>query len=69
MAARPAIAIDRDLCIGTGNCTFYADKTFDLDEDDKSVLIDALGDDEATQRMAVDNCPTGALSFITDRKE
>jgi ferredoxin len=64
-----AITIDRAACIGTGNCTFYAPRTFDLDEDDKSILIDPLGDDEAARRMAVENCPASALSFTPDPPE
>lgn len=63
MTERRDIIIDRDRCIGTGNCVFYAEQTFDLDEENKAFLIDALGDDEGRQRMAVENCPTGALSF------
>lgn len=57
------IVIDRDACIGSGNCLFYAGGTFDLDDENRSTLIDPTGDDPQGQQAAVENCPAGALSF------
>ncbi len=53
MADENRIVIDRSLCIGTGNCVFYAEKTFDLDDENTAIIIDPLGDDGAARRMAV----------------
>ena len=44
---RRRIVVDRDRCIGSGNCSFYAPGTFDLDDELKSVVIDPAGDDPA----------------------
>lgn len=66
LAQRRRVAIDRDVCIGSGNCVFYAGATFDLDSENLAIVIDPLGDDEGAQRMAVENCPTGALSFVEE---
>ena len=54
------ITIDRERCMGSGNCAFHAPATFDLDDDMKAIVIDADGD-PATRCGAVDGCPTLAL--------
>jgi ferredoxin len=61
---RRSIAIDRTACIGSGNCLFYAGATFDLDAENRAMVIDPHGDDPDAQRMAVENCPSGALAFV-----
>jgi ferredoxin len=40
------IRIDRDRCMGSGNCLFWAPRTFDLDDDGRSVVVDAAATDE-----------------------
>jgi ferredoxin len=57
------IVIDRSRCIGTGNCAFYAERTFDLDDENRAVVIDPDGDPAEKQKLAVAQCPTEALSF------
>jgi ferredoxin len=56
------IAIDRDRCIGSGNCLFWAPGTFDLGDDGIAMVIDAEGDAEDRIRVAADGCPTRAIS-------
>jgi ferredoxin len=56
------IAIDRDRCVGSGNCLFWAPGTFDLGDDGIAVVIDAGGDDEDRIRVAAEGCPTRAIS-------
>ena len=58
-----SINVDREKCMGSGNCAFHAPSTFDLDDDMKAIVIDAAGDPEDKIRLAVDGCPTLALSF------
>ena len=55
------ITIDRERCMGSGNCAFWAPATFDLDDDMKAVLLDPDGDDADKVRNAVEACPTHAL--------
>ncbi|MGD0311430.1 MAG: ferredoxin [Acidimicrobiales bacterium] len=57
------IAIDRDRCIGSGNCLFWAPDTFDLGDDGIAVVIDQDGDAEDRIRVAADGCPTRAISI------
>jgi ferredoxin len=33
------ILIDRDACMGSGSCAFFAPATFDVDDDMKAVLL------------------------------
>ena len=60
---RGRIVIDRERCIGSGNCSFYAPNTFDLDDELKSVVIDPTGDDPGDVRAAVEGCPVNAISI------
>jgi ferredoxin len=55
------IVVDRERCIGSGNCSFFAPNTFDLDDELKSVVIDPEGDDEGDIWAAVEGCPTNAI--------
>jgi ferredoxin len=57
------IKIDWDLCMGSGNCMFWAPDTFDLSEDGHAVVIDAAATDEERLRITAQGCPTGAISL------
>jgi len=58
-----SIKIDRELCMGSGNCAFHAPNTFDLDDEMKVIVVDPAGDPDDKIRLAVDGCPTLALSI------
>jgi ferredoxin len=69
MSAAPrtwVVQVDRDVCLGTGVCCFYAPATFDLDEEGRSFVVDQDGDPDEAVRNAVEACPTRAL-LITER--
>jgi ferredoxin len=57
------IQVDRNLCMGSGQCLMYAPGTFDLDEDSISTVVDPQGDSAADIQVAVDSCPTHAISL------
>ena len=57
------ITADRDRCIGSGMCSFYAPATFSQDEQAKVVVRDPQGDDAEVVRTAVEACPTRALTI------
>ncbi len=61
------IRIDRDRCMGSGNCGWWAPATFDLDDDGVAIVIDPDGDDDSRLRNAARGCPTRAIqvSFET----
>ncbi len=56
------IEIDRDACVGSGNCVFWAPATFDLGDDGVSVVIDPTGDTVDRIRVAAEGCPARAIS-------
>jgi ferredoxin len=61
--------VDRDRCIGAGNCVMNAPELFDQDDDGIVVLLeparggDVAGTDADTDAAAwaVASCPSGAL--------
>ncbi len=57
------VQIDREQCMGSGNCAFHAPNTFDLDDEMKVVIVDPDGDPDDKIRLAVEACPTLALSI------
>ena len=56
------IEIDRERCVGSGNCLFWAPATFDLDDEGTSTVIDPSGDPAETVRVAAEGCPTRAIT-------
>ncbi len=60
------IAVDRDVCIGSGSCVLYTPATFTQDAEAKAVVMDPQGDDLDTVRIAIDACPTRALALIEE---
>jgi ferredoxin len=59
---RSRIRLHRDLCLGSGSCTFQAPATFDIGDDTKVLLLDGDDSDEAI-RAAVESCPTHAITI------
>jgi ferredoxin len=55
------IEVDRDKCMGSGNCAFHAPSTFDVDDELKVIVLDPNGDSDDKLRNAVEGCPTSAL--------
>ena len=49
--------------MGTGICIVYAPGTFGHDDETKAVVIDRAGDAIESIRLAVEACPTGALTL------
>jgi ferredoxin len=60
------IEIDREKCMGSGNCSFWAPATFDLDDDGVATVIDADGDSDDKVVLAAQGCPTQAISVWRD---
>jgi ferredoxin len=60
------IRVDRDLCMGSGQCVWYAPNTFDQDDETIAVVADPVGDPAEKIQTAVDFCPTRALSLVPD---
>jgi ferredoxin len=64
--ARREIRVDRNLCMGSGQCCWYAPNTFDQDDETIAIVIDQHGDPAGVIKTAADSCPTGAISIAED---
>jgi ferredoxin len=60
------IEINRDVCMGSGNCSFWAPGVFDLDDDGIAIVIDPHGADDEKIILAGQGCPTQAISITRD---
>lgn len=61
-----AIEINRDVCMGSGNCSFWAPGVFDLDDDGVAIVTDPAGESEDKIILAAQGCPTQAISVSRD---
>ncbi|MBM3209661.1 ferredoxin [Candidatus Shapirobacteria bacterium] len=55
--------VNQDICIGCGTCTFLAPKTFRLNGEGKSEVVNPPGDTEEKIQEAIDSCPVQAISW------
>ena len=60
------IRIDREKCMGSGNCSFWAPATFDLDDQGVAVVVDPEGDSDEKAVLAAQGCPTQAIEVFKD---
>jgi ferredoxin len=60
------IEINRELCMGSGNCSFWAPEVFDLDDDGIAVVLDPTAAPEDKIILAGQGCPTQAISITKD---
>ena len=58
---RIRIEVDRDLCIGSGDCVATAPAVFELDDDGKAVVLDPDGAPVDDVVEAAMNCPVTAI--------
>jgi ferredoxin len=60
------VKVDRELCVGIGNCVAVAPEVFKLDEENKAVVVDPAGAAEKTIRLAAGSCPVSAIILEDD---
>jgi ferredoxin len=60
------IRINRNLCMGAGECVHSAPAAFALDEECKAVLRDPSAEDEAALDAAMRGCPNFAIRIFRD---
>jgi ferredoxin len=56
------VEIDRDLCMGSGNCVYEAPGVFALDDDSVASVVDATASSEDNIVSAANRCPTHAIT-------
>ncbi len=61
---RIEITVDRALCIGSGDCVDTAPDVFELDGEDKAVVIDPDGAPLDDVLAAAANCPVSAIFVV-----
>lgn len=61
---RISIEVDRALCIGSGDCVDSAPDVFQLDDEDKAVVVDPDGAAVDNVIEAAGNCPVSAIFVI-----
>lgn len=63
------IVVDRDLCIGAATCVTIAPETFQMDDENKAILVNLTGNDAETILMAAESCPTKAIFLYDENGE
>jgi ferredoxin len=61
---RIEITVDRAVCIGSGDCVDTAPNVFQLDEEDKAVVVDPDGASLDEVIEAAGNCPVSAIFVV-----
>jgi ferredoxin len=61
---RIEITVDRTVCIGSGDCVDTAPNVFQLDEEDKAVVVDPDGASVDEVIVAAGNCPVSAIFVV-----
>jgi ferredoxin len=60
------IEIDRDLCIGFGNCVETAPGVFELDDEEIATVKDPEAADMNALRDAERLCPSAAITIVDE---
>jgi ferredoxin len=61
---RIEVTVDRGLCIGSGDCVDTAPDVFQLDDEDKAVVVDPDGAPLDDILTAASNCPVSAIFVV-----
>jgi len=61
------VRVDRNLCVGVGNCVAYAPTVFKLDEENKAVVLDPSSVDDDTLLETAESCPENAIIVEDDK--
>ena len=56
------VDVDRDACIGSGNCAFHAPGAFELDADGIAFVVDPAAAPEGAVHKASQQCPARAIT-------
>lgn len=60
------VRVDRDLCIGIGNCAILVPTVFELGEDNKAVVLDPSSVDDNALFEAAESCSENAIIVEDD---
>ncbi len=60
------LAIDRDRCIGSGNCAYWLPAVFQLDDQGYAIVVDPTAASEDDIVTTARRCPSRAISIERD---
>jgi len=60
------VRVDRELCIGVSNCVAIAPTVFELDDENKAVVLDPTSVNEQVLLEAAESCPQDAIIVEDD---
>lgn len=60
------VRVDRDLCIGVGNCVVFTPTVFAFDAEDKAIVLDPSSVDDDTLIEAAESCAVNAIILEDD---
>ncbi len=60
------VEIDREVCMGSGNCMYEAPGVFDFDDDGVARVVDPSASPEDRVIAAARKCPTHAITVRRD---
>jgi ferredoxin len=66
---RVYIEVDRGVCIGSGDCVDTAPDVFELDSEEKAVVVDPDGASVDDIVQAAANCPVSAITVVGEDGE
>lgn len=55
------IVVDRDACIGAAPCVVVAPGVFQMDDENKAIIVNPKGADDETILLAAQACPVQAI--------
>ena len=60
------VKVNRDLCVGLGNCVALAPTVFEFDDENKAVVLDPSSVDDDALLDAAESCPYDAIIILDD---
>ena len=60
------IHVDREKCIGAASCVAIAPGVFQLDAENKAIIVNEKGADDETILLAAQSCPTQAIILFDE---
>ncbi len=61
------VRVDRELCVGIGNCVAVAPTVFRIDGHNKAVVLDISSVSEDKVMSAAESCPVNAIIVEDDQ--
>lgn len=63
------VEVDTDLCIGTGNCVFFAPEVFDMGDGGQAKVLDPQARPRRDVVWAAEQCPIRAIRVRADGEQ